>query len=119
MRMVRRNDDDKIDAPVRRKPCLPFGHFFVSPVDARGVEKQALPRRTAIGRVTRKHAGDEVDLLIQRGGDAVNASDKGALTAADHPHSEFASHGHLMESVPQEPNRKGGESQSGRGLERT
>jgi hypothetical protein len=49
----------------------------------------------------------------------VNASDKGALTAADHPHSEFASHGHLMESVPQEPNRKGGESQSGRGLERT
>jgi hypothetical protein len=53
-----------------------------------------LPGRTAVRPVSREDAGNEVNLLVQCGGDAVDAADKRAVTSADHSHAQFAWSGH-------------------------
>ena len=94
MRMIRCDDGDKVNTSVCLKVSLSFSHLRPRAIDTRRVEKKPLPRRTGICPVAGEHAGDEVDLLVQRRGDAVDAANKGAVTPADHSHSQFASSWH-------------------------
>jgi len=94
MRVIGCDDGDEVDALVRRKTSFAFRHLVVRTVDARRVEKEPSPCRAGVRPVPREHASDQVDLLVQCGGDAVDAADKGAVTSADHSHSQFALSGH-------------------------
>jgi hypothetical protein len=76
---------------IHRKANLAFGHFLVCAVDPRRVEERAAARsRCCSPNLARRTPATKVNLLVQCGGDAVDAADKRAVTSADHSHAQFA-----------------------------
>ncbi len=92
MKKVGRDDGNEINPLIRRQRGLSLRHFRVAAIDALGIQEKLLARRLGIFRVGGKCPGDELNLAVEIGGQAVNRADEGVLAAADHAVTKLAFH---------------------------
>ena len=91
--VVRRDDDDEVEPLVGRHLRLSFGHLGIGTVGA--IRRNIEILRGCLGTlgIRREGAGDEFRLTIHVSCDAMDCTDKGAASAADHSETKFSVHG--------------------------
>ena len=87
----RRGDDgNEIDAATRWQPGLCGGHLVEAIIASGRIEIELAAGLSRVVRVPRKAACNQLDLLVERGRHAMDSSDEGPLSPADHAHPELA-----------------------------
>ena len=82
VQMVRRDDGDRLDAVAARR--LRLRHRRVVGIAAVLGEAEREPGSPRLLGAGRERAGQQLVVVVEPGGDAMHATDEGALTASDH-----------------------------------
>ena len=67
---------------------LAFGHGLEVLIDPIRPQAEILPRQARALRVSGESAGDQLPVIVEPCGDAMDSTDEGAATTTDHAQSE-------------------------------